>query len=162
MDREEEGVQRGANEEEEERGVSGEDEEGGSPGGGRSKVSVELHSEWEESREEEEEGGGSTTCPSLPPPPCSPPSSSGERSSCVSAATLPAQEDGGVGGETVTEGVAGVVGGVGFGERRGLSGGLGGDKRVFCLGGGEEEHGAWLSSVRYLWGLRRILGGSGA
>lgn len=57
---------------------------------------------------------------------------------------------------------------LGVGVRSGLNTGLGGDKRVLCFGGEEEEgeeeeeQGTWLSSVRYLWGLRRILGGSGA
>lgn len=51
----------------------------------------------------------------------------------------------------------------GLGVEAGLSSGLGGDERALSLGGDEEEEElcAWLSSVRYLWGLRRILGGSG-
>lgn len=49
------------------------------------------------------------------------------------------------------------------GVRVGLKAGLGSDERAPCFVGEEEEEGqgTWLSSVRYLWGLRRILGGRG-
>lgn len=77
----EEGGHRGAEEGEL---WEGEEEEGGSPGGGSSKLSVELHSEGVESREEEE--GGPPTLPS--------------DAACISAATLPIQD--GVGGGAVT------------------------------------------------------------
>lgn len=45
--------------------------------------------------------------------------------------------------------------------RVGSTVGLGGDVRVVCFVGEEEEQGAWLSLVRYLCGLRRTLGGRG-
>lgn len=55
------------------------------------------------------------------------------------------------------EGMAVLDAGVGVGSKTGL----GGDKRMLCFVGGEEELGTWLSSVRYLCGLRRTLGGRG-
>lgn len=127
-------------------GLEGEDEqgggteEGGSPGGG-SKVSVELHSEG--GGESEEEGGGSIACPSpISSKWCAPPSSGGQ-TSCISTATLTTQREGGIG-----DGAWSCVG-------AGVSAGLGGDEQGLCLVGGQGA-----SSVRYLWGLRRILGGS--
>lgn len=48
------------------------------------------------------------------------------------------------------------------GEGSGSKVGLGGDESVLCfVGGEEEEQDTWLSSVRYLCGLRRTLGGRG-
>lgn len=150
----------GSNKEKEEEGggVGGEgEEESGSALGGRSKVSVELHSEGQESREEER--GGSTTCLSSPPSPCSASFSSVE-TSCVSSETLASQEWGTGGGGVVDEGGGAVLE---VGVRAGPKAGLGGDTRVLCFGGDEEEEeqGPWLSSVRYLCGLRRTLGGRG-
>lgn len=51
---------------------------------------------------------------------------------------------------------------LGVGVRAGPKAGLGGDERAVCFVGElEEEQGTWLSSVRYLCGLRRTLGGRG-
>lgn len=62
----------------------------------------------------------------------------------------------------VEQGADGVEegGGAGFDARPEAD--LGDDERAHCLERGEEdeEQDAWPSSVRYLWGFRRILGGS--
>lgn len=114
-----------------------------------------LCSEWRDSCEEEQGGGeGAASCLPSPSPPCCASSSFSASFSCSAGRLLPEGRGTGKAGE---EGTAIFTQGATLDAGAGPNAGLGGEGRAASLAGGEEEeevqeeeHGSWLSSVRYL------------
>lgn len=117
-----------------------------------------LCSEWPDSWGEEEQGGGEGAASRLlsPSPPCFASSSSSSFSpsfSCSASRLLIEGRGTGRGGEGTSVFMQEAAVDAGAGPNAGL----GGEGRAAGLAGGEEEevvqeeeHGSWLSSVRYL------------